>query len=100
MTDINLDGFVQPIVSQFEAPQTISEGSTLQSNAWDGHHLKHTYLLSSRENVPSLDVARTSSCRGPIRVSILAFGGVLEYVYFAEGGEVASFRVALRTCFQ
>lgn len=95
-----LDGFVQPIVSEFQAPQTISEGITLQNIAWDGRHLKHTYLLSSRENVPSLDVVRTSICRGQIRVSMLALGGVLEHVYFVEGGEVASFRVALRTCFQ
>jgi len=95
-----LNRFAQPIASQFEAPQAISEGITLQNIAWDGRRLTHTYLLSSREGVPNSDVVRTSNCRGQIRVSILALGGVLEHVYFVEEVEVASFRVALRTCFE
>lgn len=94
-----LDGFVQPIVAQFGGPQPVSEGLVLQDIAWDGRHLTHTYLISSRENAPSFDVVRSLSCRGQARVNILALGAVLEHVYLVNGNQAASYRISLLTCF-
>lgn len=94
-----LDRFVQPIASQFDAPQSLSEDITLQNIAWDGRHLSHTYVVTSRESVPRFDVVRALSCRGQTRVNILALGAVIEHVYFFDGTEVASYRVALTNCF-
>lgn len=96
---ILLDSFLQPIVAQFEGPQPMSEGLTLQNISWDGRHLTHTYLVSSRENIPSSIAVRTLSCMGQLRINALSLGAVLEHVYVLEGAQVASYSISLRTCF-
>lgn len=95
----HLDRFVQPILSQFDGPETITDGLSLQDIKWDGAHLTHIYRVTSREKIPSSRVVQISSCSGQVRISVLALGGVLEHIYMLDGIKVAGFQISLLSCF-
>ena len=90
---------IRPTVDRFVRAD-IKDGLTITSLSWNGKRLTHTYTAARSELIPDQAVAKLQTCTGPVRVGLLALGGIIEHHFEVSGAEPVTYSYSVRDCFE